>query len=68
MEDNRRLWLRALRAGKGLKQKEVCDALNIPLSTYACYEIGTRNPTPENAMKLSKFYGVPMEKFYQYIA
>jgi transcriptional regulator with XRE-family HTH domain len=64
MKDKRRLWLKSKRAAMGLDQKDVCKELDIPLSTYACYEIGTRNPTPQNAIKLSKFFEVPMEKFY----
>ncbi len=44
--------LRAWRLGQGLTQRCLADKLGITQSSYAAYELGTRNPHTEQAGKL----------------
>ena len=50
--------LKALRAERGLTLKEVAQALEIHLMTYAHYEHGDREPSIETLKKLCDFYDV----------
>lgn len=65
MGDTKRIWLKVLRIKKGLFQKEVAKELGIGVSTYACYELGTRTPLGNNAFNLARFFDFPMEWLYE---
>lgn len=44
--------LKTWRTTKGLTQKAVASMLGVTQSSYAAYELGTRNPHTEQASKL----------------
>ena len=56
-----RMTLEAARVNAGLTQKQVCDAINISLTTIGLWEHGDRIPTVDKAIKLSELYGVPLD-------
>ena len=51
----------AARVNAGLTQKQVCDAINISLTTIGLWEHGDRMPTVDKAIALSDLYGVPLD-------
>lgn len=61
----RREWLIAYRNAKGLTQQDVADALGIPQTTYASYEVGIRAPKPKTAKKIAKVLKFDWTKFYE---
>ncbi len=48
--------LKNLRNQKGLTQKQVAKELNIPMSTYACYEQGIRTIDIRYIIPLSNIF------------
>ena len=50
--------LKELRQENGLTLKKVSSALDIPLSTYANYEQGAREPSLDMIVSLCKFFDV----------
>lgn len=60
----KREWLMGLRNAKGLTQSEVAEIAGISRSYYTQIETGTRNPTGETALKISKALGFKMEYFF----
>ena len=50
--------LKELRVERGLKQKDVADALEISVSCYGGYEQGYREPDFKTLIKISKFFKV----------
>lgn len=50
--------LKDLRIEKGLTLKHLSTELEMPLTTYANYEQGVREPNIETIKKLCKFYDV----------
>lgn len=50
--------IRALRAQRKIKLKEVYQATGISIQMLSCIERGTKGLCEESAKKLSKFYGV----------
>lgn len=50
--------LRELRKEKKLTQKELAVAINVPYRTLLNWELGKRNPTYENMIKLQDFFNV----------
>lgn len=57
--------LRELRLAFGFKQSDVAKTLNISRSTYSYYERGTTRPDPAMLGKLSRYYDIPVETFYE---
>jgi len=57
--------LRKLRLAFGFKQADVAKALNVCRSTYSYYEEGKTRPDPAVLDKLSRFYDVPIDFFFQ---
>lgn len=45
-------------------QTDVAKDLNIDRSTYAHIENGTRRPSLRLAMKIARYYGVPVEELF----
>lgn len=54
--------LKELRLKKGVLQSEVAAYIGVNNSTYAYYERGTHNPTPETLCKLADFFGVTVDE------
>ena len=50
--------LKELRVERGLKQKDVAEALEISVSCYGGYEQGYREPDFKTLIKISKFFKV----------
>lgn len=59
-----RMQLKQIRRQKGLKQKEVAEAVGITTSYYGMIEQGVRTPTLEVAIKIANFFGVPVEEIF----
>ena len=57
--------LKAIRCANKLKQYQVADALGISRSTYCSYETGRRNVDLEVLSKLSHFYRISMDCFFE---
>ena len=56
-----RMTLEAARVNAGLTQKQVCDAIDISLTTIGMGEHGDRLPTVDKAIALAELYGVPLD-------
>lgn len=54
--------LKKFRHQKHLTQQSVADFLQIPLRTYANYELELRKPTPEMLCKLADFFDVTVDE------
>lgn len=54
--------LKELRIKKGVLQSDVAAYIGVNNSTYAYYERGTHNPTPETLCKLADFFGVTVDE------
>lgn len=52
--------IKELRTAKNLQQKELCEIMQIPQTTYNGYEKGRSEPPIEFLVRLSFFYGVDM--------
>lgn len=57
--------LKIIRNANKLKQYHVADALGISRSTYCSYETGRRSVDVETLLKLSFFYKLPMDCFFE---
>jgi len=55
--------LKALRKEKGLTQQELGDLINVTKVSICCYEKGSRTPTLETLMDLTKVFNVDMNYF-----
>ena len=55
-------FLRTLRLQRHLSQDELARKLDIPVNTYARYEMGIRSPSIEIAAKLCDFFGVSISE------
>lgn len=56
--------LKMIRKANKLKQYQVADALGICRSTYCSYETGRRSIDMESLAKLSHFYKLPTDCFF----
>ncbi len=57
--------LKIIRCANKLKQYQVADALGISRSTYCSYETGRRSVELETLSKLSYFYKLPIDSFFE---
>jgi transcriptional regulator with XRE-family HTH domain len=57
--------LKIIRCANKLKQYQVADALGISRSTYCSYETGRRSVELETLSKLSHFYKLPIDSFFE---
>ncbi len=55
--------LRLIRKQNKLSQQQLSDVLGISRSTYCSYETGRRTPDIEVLVRLSNFYGLPLDRF-----
>ncbi|MBO8128969.1 MAG: helix-turn-helix transcriptional regulator [Peptococcaceae bacterium] len=56
--------LAQLRREKRLTQREFAKAVRLHPSTVAMYETGKRTPPLKTAIKIARFFGVPVEAIY----
>ena len=56
--------LKFLRTTNGLQQKDVAKAIGVTTSYYGMIEVGTRKPSLVIALKLSKFFNIPIEEIF----
>lgn len=56
--------LKKLRKEKNLKQREVAKALGITTSYYGMIEIGTRRPSLNLAIKISRYFDLSVEEVF----
>lgn len=56
--------LRKLRISLGATQATVAKMLNVSRSTYSYYELGTTRPDPATLARLSQWYDVPIDFFF----
>lgn len=57
--------IRVIRIQNNLTQQQLADVLGVSRSTYCGYESGRRNPDIEVLSKLSKFYRLPVNRFFE---
>ena len=57
--------LRIARRQNKLNQQDVADILGVSRSTYIAYEKGERNIDSEGLVKLSQFYKIPIQIFFE---
>ena len=57
--------LRIARKQNKLSQLEVANILDVSRSTYVAYEKGERNIDSEGLVKLSQFYKIPIQIFFE---
>lgn len=65
-----RTWLKAVREGKNLSQKELVDLIGISSRFYSYIEAGKRRPSPEKAKSIAKTldfenFGLDWTKFFE---
>lgn len=53
--------LRLSRENKGLKQKDVCNYINLSNKSLSRYETDKSSPDPEMILKLAKLYNVSLD-------
>jgi transcriptional regulator with XRE-family HTH domain len=53
--------LREIRLEKGLRQKDVADALGLTLRAICNYEAGTREPSLDLLISICKYLDVPAD-------
>ncbi len=51
-----------LRESRGIKQKEIAEALNISLHGYQRLEYGEREPRLTPLIGIAKFYGITLDE------
>jgi transcriptional regulator with XRE-family HTH domain len=57
--------LRLARKQNKLSQLDVADILGVSRSTYIAYEKGERTIDAEGLVKLSQYYKLPIERFFE---
>lgn len=65
MKDKRRLWLASARVGLGINQKELGEKVGVSQASIAGYENGTRTYSGDTALKLSRLFKLPLERFFE---
>ncbi|MBE6837326.1 MAG: helix-turn-helix transcriptional regulator [Ruminococcus sp.] len=53
--------LKLLRTQKKIMQKDLCDEINVVITTYAGYENGKHEPPSEILVRLADFYNVSLD-------
>ncbi len=57
--------LKIIRHQNNLKQQQLADILGITRSAYCSYETGRRSVDLDTIVKLSNFYNIPIENFFE---
>ena len=58
--------LEELRKAKGIKQEELAEVLEVSRQTIGSLENGRYNPSILLAFKISRYFGMPIEKIFIY--
>lgn len=58
----KQITLSALRAAKGMSQRELSKELNFSPGLIGLYETGKRKPSLDNAMLIAGYFETPLEK------
>ena len=58
--------LEELRKARGLRQEELAEALEVSRQTIGSLENGRYNPSILLALKLSRYFGLPIEEIFIY--
>lgn len=58
------MWLKEIRIGAGLSQKEVASRVGITQQGYSFIETGQRAPSVRNAHKIAAALGFDWQRFY----
>lgn len=56
-----KILLAELRKKQGLSQKALAKQINVCAGTIGMYEIGKRTPSLDRALRISEFFGIPLE-------
>lgn len=59
--------LKKLRKERNLKQREVAKAIGITTSYYGMIEIGTRRPSLNLAIKISRYFNLSIEEVFEHL-
>lgn len=65
-EMKQRKWLKEIREQKNMTQLEFSELLNIPVTTYASWEQGVRNPSIDKAKDVSEILGIDWTIFFEH--
>lgn len=58
-------FMRDARQERKLTMQQAADQLNVSVGYYSMLEHGQRTPSGAVAIRISKLFGVPLEKFYE---
>lgn len=53
--------LQELKMKRNIMQKDVAEAIGVPLRTYQRYEYGEREPQLSTLVRMADFYGVSLD-------
>ncbi|MBO5339943.1 MAG: helix-turn-helix transcriptional regulator [Oscillospiraceae bacterium] len=53
--------LQELKMKRNIMQKDVAEAIGVPLRTYQRYEYGEREPQLSTLIRMADFYGVSLD-------
>ena len=53
--------LQELKVKRNIMQKDVAEAIGVPLRTYQRYEYGEREPQLSTLIRIADFYGVALD-------
>lgn len=56
--------LRVLRAVKNITQEDLAEAVGVSRQTINAIELGKFNPSVLTALKMSRFFGTPVEEVF----
>lgn len=59
--------LRECRAEKGVSQQEVADAVHVDRRSILGYEKGSRVPSLQTAIRLSKYYKKTVNEIFEFV-
>lgn len=59
-----RVWLKQLRLGKQMTEKQVADKACIAQPFYHNIEAGSKNPSPQTAKKIAEVLGFDWTRFF----
>lgn len=59
----KRTWMKEMRKSKDLKMRDMSEIFGISYQHYNDIENGRRNPSIELSVEMSRYFGVPIEKF-----
>lgn len=60
-----REFMRSARLERKWTMQQAADQLNVSVGYYSMLEHGQRTPSGPVAVRISKLFGVPLEKFYE---